>query len=40
MQPRIFSFVDYTHPAAAQLRDNFVVRDGLSDHVWLIMDGA
>ena len=32
VQPRVFGFVDHTHPAAAQLLDDAVVRDGLSDH--------
>ena len=32
MQPRVFRFVNHTHPAAAQLLDNAVVRNGLSDH--------
>ena len=29
----ILGFEDHTHPAAAQLADNAVVRDGLADHV-------
>jgi hypothetical protein len=28
----ILSFVNHTHPAAAQLLDDAVVRDGLADH--------
>jgi hypothetical protein len=32
MQPGIFGFVNYTHPAAAQLVDNAVMRNGLPDH--------
>ncbi len=32
VQPGVFGFVNHTHPAAAQLRDNLVVRDGLPDH--------
>jgi hypothetical protein len=32
MQPGIFGFVNYTHPAAAQLVDNAVMRNGLTDH--------
>ena len=32
MQPRVFGFVNHTHAAAAQLLDNAVVRNGLSDH--------
>ena len=31
-QPRVFGFVDHTHPTATQFPDNAVVRDGLSDH--------
>ena len=31
-KPRVFSLVDHTHPAAAQLLDDAVMRDGLSDH--------
>ena len=31
-QPRVFGLVDHTHPAAAELPDNAVVRDGLADH--------
>ena len=33
----VFSFVDHTHPAAAELFDNAVVRDGLADHSWRIL---
>ena len=29
----VFSFVDHTHPAAAQLIEDAVVRNGLADHV-------
>ena len=32
MQPRVLGFVDHTHPAAAQLLDDAVVRDGLANH--------
>jgi hypothetical protein len=32
MQPGIFGFVNHTHPAAAQLVDNAVMRNGLPDH--------
>ena len=32
VQPRVFRFVNHAHPAAAQLLDNAVVRNGLSDH--------
>ena len=28
----VFGFVDHAHPAAAELFDNAVVRDGLADH--------
>jgi len=28
----VLGLVDHTHPAAAQLLDNAVVRDGLTDH--------
>ena len=28
----VLGFVDHTHPAAAELLDNAVVRDGLADH--------
>ncbi len=33
MQPGVLSLVHYTHPAAAQLLDNAVMRNGLADHV-------
>ena len=29
----VLSLVDHTHPAAAELLDDAVVRDGLADHV-------
>jgi hypothetical protein len=32
MEPGVFRLVDHTHPTAAQLLDNAVVRDGLADH--------
>ncbi len=32
MQPRVFRFVNHTHPAAAKLVDNAVMRNGLADH--------
>jgi hypothetical protein len=32
MQPRVFRFVNHAHAAAAQLLDNAVVGNGLSDH--------
>jgi hypothetical protein len=31
-------FVNNPHPAAAQLAGNPVVRDGLPDHAWLIVN--
>ena len=34
VQLYIFSLVDDTHPAAAQLFDDAVVRDSLVDHEW------
>src|ERR1700677_3519922 len=34
MKARVLSLVDHTHPAAAQLLDNAVMRDGLADHEW------
>jgi len=32
MQPRVLGFIHHTHPAAAQLLDDAVMRDGLADH--------
>ena len=32
MQSRVLSLVDHPHPAAAQLLNDAVVRDGLADH--------
>ncbi len=32
-QARVFSLVDHTHPTAAELLCDFVVGDGLVDHV-------
>src|ERR1700676_4007699 len=32
MQLEVFGFVDHTHPAATELRDDAIVRDGLGDH--------
>ena len=32
MKPRVFRLIDHAHTAAAQLLDNAVVRNGLSDH--------
>src|SRR6266704_3983371 len=32
MQPRVLGLVHHTHPAAAKLLDDAVVRDGLTDH--------
>ncbi len=34
MQLHVLGLVDDTHPAAAELLDDAVVRDGLPDHVW------
>src|ERR1019366_2636072 len=31
-QLEVFGFVDHTHPAATELRENAIVRDGLADH--------
>ena len=31
MQPRVLGFIHHTHPPAAQLLDDAVVRDGLAD---------
>src|ERR1700686_4448509 len=33
VQIEVFGFVDHTHPAAAQLLDDAIVRDGLADHL-------
>src|SRR6202011_3248595 len=33
VEPRVLSQVDHTHPATAQLLDDAVVRDGLTDHL-------
>ena len=32
VQPRVLGLIDHAHPAAAQLLDDAVVRDGLADH--------
>ena|ERR1700674_2867303 len=32
-QLEVFRFVDHTHPAAAELRENAIMRDGFTDHV-------
>jgi hypothetical protein len=32
VQADVFSFVHHPHPAAAQLLDDAVMRDGLADH--------
>jgi len=32
VQRQVFSLVDYAHPAAAELLDDAIVRDGLVDH--------
>ncbi len=40
MQPCVFGLVDNTHPAAAELLDDAVVRDGLADHLGQILRGC
>src|SRR5271167_2893352 len=40
MQPRVFGFVDHTHPAAAKLFNNSIMRDGLADHEFRAMVGG
>ena len=37
IEPGVFGFVNDTHAATTQLFDNAVVRDGLADHLWLIV---
>ena len=32
MQARVFRFVDHAHPAAAELLDDAIMRDGPPDH--------
>ena len=32
MEVGVFRFIDNTHPSAAKLLDDAVVRDGLADH--------
>ena len=39
VQPRVLGLVNHAHPAAAQLLDDAVVRDGLADHLWPIIFG-
>ena len=34
----VFSLVDHTHSTTAELLNDAVMRDGLADHVWTIMD--
>jgi hypothetical protein len=38
MQPRVFRFIDDTHPTTAELLDDAIVGDGLADHIWAIED--
>src|ERR1035437_7767042 len=40
MQPSVLSLVHHTHPAAAQLLDDAVVRDGLAEHQGQILRGS
>jgi hypothetical protein len=35
MEGYVLSFIDHTHPAAAELFDDAVVRDGLADHAYV-----
>ena len=32
VQLEVFGFVHHTHPAATELREDAIVRDGLADH--------
>ena len=32
MQLEVFGFIDHTHPAAAELRENAIMRDRFADH--------
>ena len=32
VQLEVFGFVDHTHPAATELREDAIVRDGFADH--------
>ena len=36
MQLEVFGFIDHTHPAAAELRQNAVVRNYLAEHPYKI----
>ena len=36
----IFGFVDHTHPAAAELLNDAIVRDGLADHAQACYGGS
>jgi hypothetical protein len=48
VEPGVFSLVDHTHPPAAQLLDDAIVRNGLADHrtgilgleVWQVNEAA
>src|SRR6476660_9410197 len=37
MEFRVFGLIHHTHPTAAQLLDNAVVRDGLANHVFPVL---
>jgi hypothetical protein len=39
IEPGVFGFVNHTHAATTKFFDNAVVRDGLADHLWLIVMG-
>jgi hypothetical protein len=34
VQLEVFGFVHHTHPAATELRENAIVRDGFADHAF------
>jgi hypothetical protein len=38
-QLEVFGFVDHTHPAAAELRQNAVMRNGFADHALIFQAG-
>jgi hypothetical protein len=33
----VFGFIDNAHPAFAELGENFVVRDGLAEHISVLL---